>query len=142
MGWFVHEEIISLNCEQFTRQLKIALPPGTIMPNVVRGTSTIVSTSTEALTYRRGSSRIRVRIRDLYRTLENLADRTVTTSELKACFPEIYDSARGGHNCNTTTLFMALRQMGLVESIQVAGVAHDPFRVHIPANASRADLHH
>jgi len=116
----------------FYRRLTAALPPGTILQNPGGGTTTIVSyTADDKLAYRRGRSRMYVPIRDLYATYRAFGGQAVSSADLRHFAPRVFDSKRGGHSCNCTVFFMALRAMRLVDRIEGAGRPGDPFWVDL-----------
>jgi hypothetical protein len=53
----------------------------------------------------------------------------MTTSDLKAAWPDVFDSANGGHNCHATVLFLVLGRMGLASEISGRGQRGSPFGV-------------
>jgi len=115
--------------QQFYDQLLISLPIGTILNNPGGGTTKISSYTKDNLAYVRGKSKIRVSIHDLYSAYSRFNGQVVTSTELRAYLPRVFDSKVNGHSCNCTVLFMALKQMGLTGSIKGTGKRGDPFKV-------------
>ena len=93
--------------------------PDEPMSNPRGGTSTIVKFDNEKIIYRRGKSKIYLKMNKLYEAYENFKGSFVTTSDLKK-FDQSFDSqARNpsGHSCNCTFAFMLLREAGLADDI-------------------------
>ena len=72
-----------------------------------------------------------VPIRDLYATYRAFGGQAVSSADLRHFAPRVFDSKRGGHSCNCTVFFMALRAMRLVDRIEGAGRPGDPFWVDL-----------
>lgn len=115
--------------ETFVNRMKASLPAGTVMENPGGGTSAIAWIDDDRLCYVRGNARFYVRFRDLHGAYERFAGKDVTTTRLKAFAPEVFDSARRGHNCNCTVLFLALQRIGLAGEIWGKGRRGAPFGV-------------
>lgn len=123
-----------MNIQSFSNALAGAVPVGTILQNPGGGTSKVISISNGKIRYVRGSSTMAVPLQSLFDAYSTFRGRTLSSSELKRFAPAIFDSAArpAGHSCNATFLFLALREMGIVSSIQGRGVAGNPFFVAIP----------
>jgi hypothetical protein len=120
--------------DRFAQLLRTSLPEGTVLENPGGGTSTILWCDDERVCYRRGNSRFYVGLRDLHSAYVDFAGGDVTTRQLKDHAPAVFDSARKGHNCHCTFLFLTLRQMGVVEEIWGRGQARSPFGVTLPGD--------
>lgn len=131
------ENIVDLN--SFRVRLQTSLPMGTVLPNPGSGTTTIAWCDDERLCYRRGKSLFYVGVRELHEAYVYSMGRDVTTGDLKAHAPHIFDSANRGHNCNCTVLFLALQQMGLVGGIWGRGRRGTPFGVTVRSTPERGE---
>lgn len=120
--------------DAFVQSLMASLPEGTVMDNPGGGTSTVMWCDGERICYKRGrGSRLYVDLRHLYEGYRQHSGRRMTTNDLKAMNPAVFDTKQNGHNCHCTFLFMALQRMGIVGAIQGAGGAGSPFWVSLPA---------
>lgn len=121
----------SMNDMDFKQRIKASIPRGAILVNPGGGTSTIVSYSTESVTYRRGNSEITVSFHDLFNVMEKFKGGRMSSSDLKRAKPSVFDSSArpAGHSCNCTFLFMVLKEIGIVKRISGRGVSGDPFFV-------------
>ncbi|MEZ5825462.1 MAG: hypothetical protein R3C97_12225 [Geminicoccaceae bacterium] len=63
--------------------------------------------------------------------VERWNGKRVTSADLRRWRPDVFDSSRGGHSCNTTFLFMILQKAGLASEIRGAGKAGSPFWIDI-----------
>jgi hypothetical protein len=113
----------------FVARIAEAFPKGTVLKNPGRGTTKIISDPGSVLTFRRANSRFRVHISDLHRAYLTFKGKRVSTANLKAFAPEVFNTKENGHDCNCTTLFLLLNGMGLSTSIMGRGVRGDPFWV-------------
>jgi len=116
---------------EFSESLQMAVPPGTILNNPGKGTSTVISYPDGKVSYKRGGARFYVSIRDLYDAYKHFKGQLVDTSDLKSYAPTIFDSTKNGHSCHCTFLFLSLQRMGIVDEIQGQGVRGSPFSVDI-----------
>jgi len=116
---------------EFKQKIRTSIPIGTILDNPGGGTSTILSCSSEAMSYRRRNSTIYVSLRDLFDGYVRFKGGSMSSNDLKVINPSVFDSnARpAGHSCNCTFLFMVLQKIGVVTHIQGHGVRGDPFFV-------------
>lgn len=91
----------------------------------------ILKASEDAIIYRRGRSRFRVKLSDLFDATEHCRGRRVTASEVRAFRPGVFDShARpAGHSCNIGLLFSLLMLLGIAQELQGRGVRSDPYSV-------------
>ncbi len=125
---------------EFHHRLVTALPPGTVLQNPGGGETEIINyTASDKLAYRRGRSRMYVSIRELYVAHQLFQGQTVSSTDLRDYAPEIFESKQGGHSCNCTVFFMALRAMGLVDRIEGAGKRGDPYRVRFGSRKEPED---
>jgi hypothetical protein len=122
-----------VNEYEFRRQLLVSVPRGMVFQNPGGGTSEVVSLTDENLCYRRRNSNITVAIGDLYRAYANFAGGRLSSRDLRAFMPRVFDSTQSGHSCNCTMLFMLLQHLHLCDSIEGRGVAGDPFWVETGA---------
>lgn len=120
-----------MDLDTFAGRLKASLPKDLELDNPGRGTSTIMWCDGERVCYLRGKSRLYVAVRDLHAAYTAFAGGDVTARQLKEFAPTVYDSAKKGHNCNATFLFMALQRMGLAGETWGHGRAGSPFGVTI-----------
>ena len=79
----------------------------------------------------RGHSRFYISLSSLFDVYEKFAGQRVSTTELKAYDPGIFDSKNKGHNCNCTFLFLLFLKMELATAIQGKGRSGDPFSIKI-----------
>jgi hypothetical protein len=120
----------------FSQHLGTSLPKGLVLENPGGGTSTIEWCNDERICYRRGKSAFTVGIKDLYSAFLHFSGGDVSTRQLKEYAPHVFDSARKGHNCHSTFLFLALQRMGLAGEMWGRGRAGSPFGVTLPASIS------
>jgi len=108
-------------------------PPNKVLKNPGGGTTTIIGYDKTYLTYIRGRSKFRVSIIDLYKAYKTFYGTQVSSIDLKRINPKVFDSRAPhfGHSCNCTTLFMLLKDIGLVKKIHGKGVRGNPFFVDI-----------
>ena len=118
-----------MDYKSFAQRVVGGLPPDTVLKNPGKGTSTIVWCDDERLCYQRGGSRFYVDLQALYGAYHHFKGQEVTTSDLKAYAPGVFDSANGGHNCNATVLFLILVQLGMADRIWGHGYRGSPFGV-------------
>ncbi len=118
---------------EFMSDVKSALPIGTVIDNPGGGTSKIVSYTASNISYVRKKSTIVVAFEDLYETFKRFEGQCVSSSELKAFRPSVFDSTArpAGHSCNCTFLFCVLEKLELSGPITGAGVKSNPFAVKI-----------
>ena len=116
------------------------LPVGTVLRNPGGGVTEIMNyTANGRLVYRRGRSRMYVSLRDLYAAWQQFQGQRVSSVDLRAFAPEVFNSKAGGHSCNCTVLFMALRAVGLIDRIEGAGKRGDPYRVRLGSRKEPED---
>ena len=114
---------------EFHERMVSNLPPGTVLRNLGRGTTTIKSYSAGKVSYVRGKSTIRVAIIDLFSAYSRFRGGRVRSRDLRQHAPMVFDSSArpAGHSCNCTFLFMVLRQLGMAGAIEGRGTRADPF---------------
>ena len=114
---------------EFHRRMVANLPPGTVLRNLGRGTTTIKGYSAGKVSYVRGKSTIRVAIRDLFSAYSSFRGSRVRARDLRLHAPMVFDSSvrPAGHSCNCTFLFMVLHQLGMASAIEGRGTRADPF---------------
>jgi hypothetical protein len=132
-------ESIALRPDSFARELRVGLPEGTVLNNPGRGTTTVVWCDEERLCYQRGQSRFYVRLSDLHNAYSRHIGKNMTTVDLKAFAPHVFDSSAKGHNCNATVLMLALREMGLASQIFGRGQRGSPFGVTVKGPRSAVE---
>ena len=122
--------IMSMTKEQFIKHLVIAIPEGLVFDNLGGGISTIIKVGEDKLSYTRGKSRFYLSYGAIFDALKLFSGTSTTTTDLKQHNPEVFDSKRGGHSCNCTTMFKILERMGLIDgTVQGAGRKGSPFFV-------------
>ena len=122
-----------MNLELFASRIRSAVSVGTVFENPGGGTSTVLKITDTVITYRRGKSTISVSLEDLFTAYASFQGQQVSSSELKAFTPSVFDSqARpAGHSCNATFLFLILRRIGVAGDLGGNGIKGDPYFVHI-----------
>ena len=118
-----------MDLTSFSADLRRRLPPGTVLPNPGRGTTTIIWSDDDRLCYQRGSARFYVALSDLFDALRAFRGRDVTTTDLKRQSPGVFDSARGGHNCHATVLFLIAQSLKLAGEVWGRGHRGSPFGI-------------
>ena len=118
-----------IEAHEFHERMVSNLPPGTVLRNLGRGTTTIKSYSAGKVSYVRGRSPIRVAIIDLFSAYSRFRGSRVSSRDLKLYAPMVFDSSArpAGHSCNCTFLFVVLRQLGMASAIEGQGTRADPF---------------
>ena len=118
---------------EFVQLLKSSVPVGSVLDNPGGGTSKIIEYSQSFISYRRGRSTIRVSYESIFKAYTTFKGRRVSSSDLKALAPSVFDSAArpAGHSCNATLLFLLLRELGLSSNIGGSGVKGSPYYVAI-----------
>jgi hypothetical protein len=124
-----------MNLQTFRAGIVRTTPPGTVLDNPGRGTSSVLSYSSAGITYLRGRSKIYVAFADLFAAYSRFKGDRVSATDLKAFSPPVFDSkgTPPGHSCNCTFLFLLLQNLGLASSTHGRGVRGDPYCVDIPA---------
>ena len=114
---------------EFQASMVKNLPPGTVLDNPGGGKTTIKRYSDGKVQYVRGSSSIRVAVRDLFSAYSNYRGVRVSSRDLRVYAPQVFDSTArpAGHSCNCTFLFMVLLQLSMADPIEGEGKAHRPF---------------
>lgn len=125
-----------MDFNQFIRAIKSTIPPETILQNPGGGTTTIIAYDNEYLKYRRGKSRFKVGLNDLFEAYSRFRGTQLSSRELKQINPRVFDSKfpHFGHSCNATLLYMFLKEIGVVEGVHGAGHRGNPFFVDIPSS--------
>lgn len=121
-----------MDYQSFTNKFEKAVPVGAVMDNPGGGISEIMSYPGNQISYLRGNSRIYVSLQDLFDAYDHFKGGQVSTTDLKAFNPAVFDSSKNGHSCNCTFLFLALQRMGIAGGIQGEGVRGSPYSVEIP----------
>ena len=122
-----------MTVELFASKIRNAVPVGAVFENPGGGTSKVLKVTDTAITYRRGNSTISVSFENLFTAYASFQGQQVSSSELKAFAPSVFDSkARpAGHSCNATFLFMILRRIGVAGELGGKGVKGAPYFVQI-----------
>ena len=118
--------------EEFFSKVKSSLSIGKVLPNPGGGTSKILSITEANITYQRGLSPISISVKTLYDLYKKYSGKTVSSTDLKAYLPKIFDQKYNGHPCNCTFFFMVLKEIGVVQRIRGEGKAYHPFYVDLP----------
>lgn len=115
--------------DEFQSKIRQAVPVGTVLNNPGGGTSEIIQLSDNKISYLRGSSTISVSFDDLFSAYSHFRGKRVSSSDLRAYAPSIFDSAArpAGHSCNCTFLLLILVRIDLADSIAGTGVRGDPY---------------
>lgn len=123
----------TMTFDEFSTELYRVVKLGMVFENPGGGTSEVVSAQNGKISYRRKSSTMTITVESLYNAFAAHRNSRVSSRELRAKWPAIFDSqARpAGHSCNVTFLFLCLEQMGLVTQILGQGKAGKPFYVDI-----------
>jgi hypothetical protein len=116
--------------DQFLGELYKKINVGKILDNPGGGTSKIVFMDNNKIVYRRGKSKISIKINDIFEVYEKNKG-NICSNKLKEDKPYIFDSKTNGHSCNCTFIFMIFKEMGVVNKIEGAGVRGNPFYVII-----------
>jgi hypothetical protein len=113
--------------------VELHLPGGTVLFNPGGGTTEVVRNTGDVIRYRRGKSTIRVLVSDLYDAYAAFQGRSVSSTELKAFRPSVFNSSArpAGHDCNCTFLFLLLREIGKAGDVEGSGKRGDPFCVPV-----------
>lgn len=119
--------------KRFITEVQTTFPNGTVISNPGGGTSTIAGLSDSTISYVRGNSAIVVGFSDLFDAYTHYKGRHVTSSDLRAYRPVVFDSAArpAGHSCNCTFLFRVLEALNLSGPITGSGVRGNPFGVDV-----------
>ena len=122
-----------MTLDEFSLKLHQAVMPGIIFVNPGGGTSEVISVSSSKISYRRKSSTMTIRIESLYDAFSAFRNSRMSSPDLRAKWPVIFDSqARpAGHSCNATFLFLCLKEMGLISQIMGQGVRGNPYYVDL-----------
>ena len=90
-----------------------------------------VSVVAEKVRYTRGHSTMRVALTDLYETWSSFRGRRVSSTDLRAFRPHVFDSSArpSGHSCNVGLLFSLLIELRLADDLRGAGVRGNPFSI-------------
>jgi hypothetical protein len=123
-----------MDFQAFKDQLRNAVRRGTVFQNPGGGTTEVVFVSDDAVSYRRGKSKINVSLQDLFDAYRDHRGRHVSSTDLRIFRPSVFDSQSkpAGHSCNCTFLFLILQRLGIVKDIQGKGVKGNPYFVKIP----------
>lgn len=123
-----------MNRIQFISSVTANCPVGAVFKNPGGGTSTIKSVTQNNICYERGNSSITVSLLDLFNTYFHYKGKQVSCSDLKQYCPSVFDSKAKppGHDCNCTFLFLVLKNIGVIQTINGAGVRGNPYSITIP----------
>jgi hypothetical protein len=123
----------TMTFDEFSLKLGSAVTPGMIFVNPGGGTSEVVSLDNGKISYRRKSLTITITIRSLYDAFFVFRNSRISSPDLKARWPAIFDprARPAGHSCNVTFLFLCLKKMGIVSEILGKGVRGNPYYVEL-----------
>lgn len=126
-----------MDFDTFVTAIRRALPVGATFNNPGGGSSTVTGYTESHVSYRRGKSTISTSLLDLFEAYSHFIGHDVTTSDLRAFRPTVFDSSArpAGHSCNCTFLFRALEVLSLSGPINGAGVRGNPFSVKVRESA-------
>jgi len=124
-----------MNLQAFRAGRVRAAPPGTVLDNRGRGTSSILSYPSAGIMYLRGRSKIYVAFADLFAAYVRFKCDRESATDLKVFSPSAFDwkGTSPGLSCSCTFLFLLLQNLGLASSIHGRGVRGDPYGVDISA---------
>lgn len=117
--------------DQFKRAILREVPIGQTFNNPGGGTSMLNNISVKGISYVRGNTTIYVSFDSLYSAYDNFKGRRVSSTDLRAFAPSVFDSAAqpAGHSCNCTFFFQLLNRIGLSGPVQGRGVRGNPYSV-------------
>ncbi|WP_010249444.1 hypothetical protein [Acetivibrio cellulolyticus] len=105
---------------------------GMVFDNPGRGSSEIVSVSNERIVYKRGNSKLYLKIQDFIDVYEKFAGKRCTTNDIKAFNPRVFCSRDNGHGCHCTFIFTILDYLKLLKNgICGSGKVGDSFYIEI-----------
>lgn len=117
---------------ELIRSIQNNVKPGMVFDNPGRGTSEIVSVLNERIVYKRGNSRLYLKLQDFADVYEKFAGKKCTTNDIKAFNPQVFCSGGNGHGCHCTFIFIILDYLQLLKNgICGSGIAGDPFYIEI-----------
>jgi hypothetical protein len=106
--------------------------PGVILENPVGDSYKIIKYVDKVkIVYQSNHSEINVSLEDLYDTYKNFRGRSISSTDLIAHAPGVFDSGRGGDAYNCTFFFMLLKAAGIIDKIENQ-INHEFFRAYIP----------
>ncbi len=117
--------------DQFKHKISQVIQVGTIFDNPGKGTSKVIALFNRGILYARGKSVIPLSFQDILDAFEYFNGGRVSSNDLKAYRPTVFDSKKNGHSCNCTFLFMLLKEMGRASEVGGQGVKRSPFFVDI-----------
>lgn len=117
---------------ELIRSIQDNVKVGMVFDNPGGGTSEIVSISNERIVYKRGNSKLYLKIQDFADVYEKFASMKCTTNDIKAFNPKVFCSGGNGHGCHCTFIFIILDYLQLLKNgICGNGKVGDPFYVEI-----------
>lgn len=127
-----------MTLREFATSVQSVFPVGAIVDNPGGGTSRIASITESTVSYVRGNSTISVAFSDLYDAYNHFQGQYVSSSDLRAFRPSVFDSTArpAGHSCNCTFLFRTLERLELSGPITGSGVRGGPYGVTIKGGDS------
>ncbi len=113
--------------EEFFKMIKEHFSVGNEFDNPKKGTSKIISITSDKITYRRINSSISLKIDIMYDAFIKFKGKKCSASDLE----EFNDTFRKnvGHTCNCSFFFIIMRELGLSSEIKGKGVVGNPFYV-------------
>lgn len=125
------DEEIKMNYQTFRELMAGKISPGMVFDNPGGGTTIIKGNANNKIAYKRCSSTMYLGIDDMFYAYEKFVGTEVSTSQLKEFKPKAFDSNKSGHNCNCTTFFLIMVEVGLADTIKGKGVRGNPFWVKL-----------
>jgi len=110
--------------DSFITLLRNSTPEGTVFENSHKHSLTIISTSKDRLHYSRGKNTRSLKFSQLYKTWQQFRGEQVTSDQLKAWKPALYDSnalPRAGHDSNCGLFMLLMEQLGLACELERKG---------------------
>lgn len=119
--------------DEFDAKFLETIPLGIIFQNPKKGVSEVCSNQNGVVSYRRASSKLSISRKSLFDVFTEFQGKRMSSSELKARWPAIFDpSARpAGHSCHVTFLFLVLKKMEICSDIKGKGVRGNSFFVEV-----------
>lgn len=91
---------------ELIRSIQENVKVGMVFDNPGGGTSEIVSISNERIVYKRGNSRLYLKIQDFVDIYEKFAGIKCTTNDIKAFNPKVFCSGGNGYGCHCTLFLL------------------------------------
>ena len=126
---------MSMSVDEFIRLAHEKVKPGTVWHGPGKGVRKVVELQSDGvLSYFQGQkekSRIYLSLTEAWQITQRYRGQRLTSRDLRTARPDIFQPGVGnGHDCNRTTLFHVLKEIGLVRDIE--GPTRGPFYVKLP----------